>query len=175
MQRPSERELLWMRRVRDLSHMLASERQVDKLLPRILDAAIELTGAERGFLVRLRDSQAGGRLRFKVDVARGFNKSSIMGSGARFSRTVVQRVVERGGGLVTTDEQDEDVLAVSSVRHDAVLSIVCVPLCLRGETRGALYLDHRFRDEAFTAEDLPLLQTFADQAASGRGACRRSI
>lgn len=161
-----DREILWLRRVRDLSHLLASEQDVRKLLPLILDAAIELADAERGFLVRVRGRKPDGGFKFKVEVARGFDKATLSGSQAHVSRTVVRRVVEREeDGLVTTDSGDKDVLDISSVQARRVLSIICVPMRLRGETRGVLYLDHRFNKDAFGERDLPILRTFADQAA----------
>lgn len=161
-----DREILFLRRVRDLSHLLAQERDLRKLLSLILDAAIELIGAERGFLIRVEGRKPEGGYKFKVEVARGFDKATLAGSGAEVSRTVVKRVVEgEGEGLVTTDEGQADVLEVSSVQARQVRSIVCVPMRLRGEVTGVLYLDHRFTAGAFTSEDLPLLLTFADQAA----------
>ncbi|MBL4850494.1 MAG: sigma-54-dependent Fis family transcriptional regulator [Planctomycetes bacterium] len=161
-----EREILFLRRVRDLSHLLTQERDFKKLLGLILDAAIELINAERGFLVRVQGRKPDGGYRFNVEVARGFDKASLSGSASEVSRTVVKRVVEGDGlGLVTTDEGHRDVLEVSSVQARQVRSIVCVPMQLRGEVRGVLYLDHRFSSTAFTAEDLPLLRTFADQSA----------
>ena len=46
-----ERELAWLRRLRDIMSLVAAPRGERQLLPVILDAAIELTQAERGFLV----------------------------------------------------------------------------------------------------------------------------
>jgi len=161
-----EREILFLRRVRDLSHLLTREKDLKSLLGLILDAAIELIEAERGFLVRVQGRKPDGGYRFNVEVARGFDKASLSGSASEVSRTVVKRVVEGEGiGLVTTDEGGADVLDVSSVQARQVRSIVCVPMQLRGEVKGVLYLDHRFSAGAFTAEDLPLLRTFADQSA----------
>lgn len=161
-----EREILFLRRVRDLSHLLTREKDLKSLLGLILDAAIELIEAERGFLVRVQGRKPDGGYRFNVEVARGFDKASLSGSASAVSRTVVKRVVEGEGlGLVTTDEGGADVLDVSSVQARQVRSIVCVPMQLRGEVKGVLYLDHRFSAGAFTADDLPLLRTFADQSA----------
>lgn len=161
-----EREIQFLRRVRDLSHLLTRERDLKSLLGLILDAAIELIAAERGFLVRVQGRKPDGGYRFNVEVARGFDKATLSGSASEVSRTVVKRVVEGEGlGLVTTDEGAADVLNVSSVQARQVRSIVCVPMLLRGEVRGVLYLDHRFSSGAFTEEDLPLLRTFADQSA----------
>jgi len=161
-----ERELVWLRRVRDVCRRLAEEEDPQALLPLALDAAIEVADAERGFLVRVLGRRPDGGFKFRVEVARGFDKASLQGSRGSVSRTVVRRVLERGGrGLVTTSDGDRDALEVSSVRDRRVRSIICVPLRLRGEAVGVLYLDHRFTAGAFTEADLPALSTFADQAA----------
>jgi transcriptional regulator with GAF, ATPase, and Fis domain len=55
-----------------------------------------------------------------------------------------------------------------------VLSIACMPLLLRGEVQGVLYLDHRFAPDAFTETDLPVLMAFADQALLVLEAARRA-
>ncbi|MCA8924995.1 MAG: sigma 54-interacting transcriptional regulator [Planctomycetes bacterium] len=160
-----ERELLWLRRVRDLSQALADETRAEDLLPLILDSAIEITEAERGYLVRVTGRQPDGRPACRVESARGFSQTRLRSAEGDVSRTVVQRVLDSGEGLVTTREEDADVLEVSSVQANRVVSILCVPLRLRGEVRGVLYLDHRLHGAAFSTEDLPILRTFADQAA----------
>jgi transcriptional regulator with GAF, ATPase, and Fis domain len=156
----TERELKWLRQVRDVSQRLASETEMSTLLPFVLDAAVEITGAERGFLVLLGNGAA------KVKEARGFDRTELAREVANISRTVVERVLERQtDGLVTTSERDRDVVDVTSVKERRVVSILCVPLRLRGEIRGVLYLDHRLTRGAFTEADLPILRPFADQAA----------
>ena len=160
-----EHELAWLRRVRDQAHRLAAERDPERVVPQILDGAIELAGAERGYLVRVLGAKPEGGYRFRVELARGFDQASLEGRAADVSRTAVRRVVERGQALLTSDQGDQDVLDASSVQERRVLSIACVPMRLRGATLGVLYLDHRHAHRAFTQEELPLLQTFADQAA----------
>ncbi len=164
--RPSDpdRELRWLRRLRDLTHRLARERERRRLLPGILDAAIELAEAERGYLV-LVTPRPGARPKLKVEVARGFDQEALQGAAGKVSRTVVERVLEQGRGVVTTREEDRDLRDVTSVADRRVLAILCAPLRLRGEVRGVLYLDHRFRPDAFVEADLPLVEAFADQAA----------
>jgi transcriptional regulator with GAF, ATPase, and Fis domain len=158
-----ERRLGWLRRVRDLSHALATELDVRALLPRIVDAAVEVGAAERGFLVRLSPGGEGPPIR--VEAARGFDGEQLAGPAGKVSRTVIQRVLQEQRAVLTSSEDDEDLVEVSSVRRRRVRSIVAVPVSLRGEIRGALYLDHRFEHEAFSADDLPLLELFASQAA----------
>ena len=43
---PADREILSLRRLRDLSHKLVTETELSRLLPMILDAAIELQNTE---------------------------------------------------------------------------------------------------------------------------------
>ncbi|MEZ6185901.1 MAG: sigma 54-interacting transcriptional regulator [Planctomycetota bacterium] len=160
------RELEWLRRVRDLSQALAAEKSPTRLIPRILDAAIELSRAERGFLVLLRGKDSSGRPKVKIEAARGFDQVNFDRSALQVSQTVVERVLMRDtDGVLTSSEDDRDLLEVSSVREHRVVSIACVPLKLRGETKGVLYLDHRFTPGVFQPEDLPLLNSFASQAA----------
>jgi serine/threonine-protein kinase PknK len=162
---PSERELDWLRRVRDLCQRLASEREPKSLLNLILDSAIELTGAERGYLVEVTSREDDEEPHVKILCARGFARGALRGAVGDLSRTVVSRALEEKRALVTSSDQDRDVLQVSSVVFRKVLAIACAPMFLRGHPRGVLYLDHRFREKPFLEEDLPYLQTFADQGA----------
>lgn len=155
-----DRELIWLRRARDLSHRLAEARELAPLLPLILDSAIELAGAERGFLVRV---QPGAGLR--VEVARGFDGQTLQSTAGAVPRRVVEEVLKKDAGVVTTREEDRGLLDATTVRERRVLAILCVPMRLRGRTVGVIYLDHRFRPDAFHPGDVEPLRVFADQAA----------
>jgi len=153
-----EREVEWLRRIRDFAHALHVAASPAALPDRVLDAAIELTGAERGFLVRL----DGGRVR--VLRTRGFDTSLGSAPAAAVSRTAIERVVREDRGVVTTDV-DDDLLGVTSVVERRIESLAAAPLRLRGATTGVLYLDHRSARGLFRPEDLPHLEAFAGQAA----------
>ncbi len=133
-------------------------REPERLLPLILDSAIELSGAERGFLIRL----VGDTIR--VDVARGFDGESLQANSAAVSRRVVQQVITNGEGLVTLEE-DRAILDGTTLRGKRILAILCAPMRLRGKVVGVIYLDHRFLRDPFQRGDLDPLRLFADQAA----------
>lgn len=156
-----QKELTWLRRLRRLSERLSQTREVERLLPKILETAIELTDAERGFLVRF--GRRGPR-DLRVEVALGFDGEALRGATGKVSRTIVQRVVQSGRAVVTSREEDADLLDASSVQARRVRSVACVPMRLRGKLEGVLYLDHRFEHQAFDEHDLPCLEAFADQA-----------
>ena len=160
-----ERELRWLRRVRRFVERLGSEGEEARLHAEVLDAAVELAQAERGYLVRV-DLQADPP-ELSIVAARGFAREELLGDRRDdISSTVVERVLSgEAEGLVTSREEDAYVLDVSSVVERRVRAIACVPMRLRGEVRGVLYLDHRFQRDCFQEADLPYLRLFADQAA----------
>ncbi len=160
---PPDRELTWLRRLQQTLGRVATERDPGRLLPLVLDAAIELTAAQRGFLVRVTPVAAGAaRPKLRIEVARGFDKATLRGAASEVSRTAVDRVLARGGPVLTSGA-DQDVTEVSSVVALQVQSILCVPLRVGDEVRGVIYLDHRDRD-AFQPHDVAVAQAFADQA-----------
>ena len=67
-------ELEWLRRVRDLSQQLGSETDLATLTPRILTAALELTGAQRALLVAVQPPDPGGHAKIKVMASEGFHR-----------------------------------------------------------------------------------------------------
>lgn len=158
-----ERDLAWLRRLRTVSAALAREADLERLFHLIVESAIELTKAERGFLVRLEETPRG--VKKRVEMALGFDGDTLSSPASKVSKTVVQRVVDEDREVLTTVDADSDLMEVSSVQARRVLSIACVPMRLRGKTVGVLYVDHRFDMEAFSPSDLPCLNAFADQAA----------
>jgi len=83
---------------------------------------------------------------------------------------IATAVLDNGEAVLTTNAQtDERFAEIKSVAALRVRSVICVPL--RGTAHdedpliGALYLDHRFQERAFTESDVELGEAFADQAA----------
>ena len=140
---------------------LNSSLDLTKTLGLVMDALIHLTGAERGCLMM---SNQEGRL--EVRAAQSFDQGSVDAHDLELSRTVVQDAVGRGCPVLTTNAQrDPRFSDLESVVGYHLRSIVCVPLQIRDEVIGALYLDNRMRDGVFSEKDLPLLTAFAQQAA----------
>ncbi|MFN7950623.1 MAG: sigma 54-interacting transcriptional regulator [bacterium] len=162
--RAANRTLLDARlmRVLEINRRLASERDRQRLLERILDSAIELAEAERGFLI-VHDGTA-----LEIPVARNLDRETLARPGHLISRTIAERVLASGEPFDSPDAMADTRLAsVGSVHDLRVRSVLCVPC--RGDkgTVGALYLDHRFWADAFGPEDRVLVEAIADQAAIG--------
>ncbi|HBP19833.1 MAG TPA: hypothetical protein DEA08_18830 [Planctomycetes bacterium] len=160
------RELDWLRRVRDLSQRLGSEEDPAVLPGVILDASLELTGAERALLVAARPPDASGRRKVSILDSVGFTRDDLAGNEGALSRSVIESALEGSGrAVLTTRPRDRELLAVSSLISAGVRSVACLPLRVRGALRGVLYLDHRGSEDLFCERELPTLQTFATQAA----------
>ncbi|MEM9067931.1 MAG: sigma 54-interacting transcriptional regulator [Myxococcota bacterium] len=142
-----------------INRKLSSSLEIDAVLHMGIDAAIELTGAERGFLV-LEDEE--GELR--VRVARNLDRERIGRSRSKLSWSLAEQVVATGEPVLTTDAQGDDRFREHrSVHALGLRSVLAVPIPSPDGVRGALYLDNRFRRGRFDEDDVELLLAFADQ------------
>jgi hypothetical protein len=66
------------RQLTEINRQIGKKRNLEDILERVMDAAIELTGAERGFLVlKNPETQVGPVQGFEVKTARHLNQSSL--------------------------------------------------------------------------------------------------
>src|SRR5262249_6062169 len=142
-----------------LYRRLNSAATTQQVLEATMDAAIELTHAERGFLI-LRGEN------LRVRAARNMDKETLGNAGHKFSRNIAARVISRGEALLTIDAADDPRLSTSrSVHAMRLKSILCVPVRTADQVLGAIYLDNRLRVAGFRDEDVELVLSLADQAA----------
>lgn len=145
----------------EVSQVLGKSLDLDEVLNQVMDAVIELTGAERGFLMLI-DSDTELHLR----AARNIERESLEHKDMEVSRTVIQTVVNEGEGVVTTDAQTDPRFAgQESVIIFSLRSILCAPLRMRGQIIGVIYVENRAQSGIFTERDLEMLSAFATQAA----------
>lgn len=152
----SEAELLY--RVLELNKQLLTQGDVDRLLGAILDSAVELTRAERGFLLMH------GPEGLEIEAVHG----PALGDDAhgRFSRSIAESVFLDGEPVITVDAMgDERFNEFVSIHELQLRSVACFPVIFRGEGLGVLYLENRLRTGRFGASDLRVLSAFADQVA----------
>lgn len=146
----------------EVSAKLGTTLDLGELLNLVMDSIIQLTGAERGFLV-LSDEVTG---ELRTMAARNVDQETIAGRSMEISRTVVQRAISNGRGIVTDNAQEDDRFS----GHESVVgyqlrSILCAPLRARGRVIGAVFVDNRLFSGVFSREDLALLEAFTNQAA----------
>ncbi|HEX3050239.1 MAG TPA: GAF domain-containing protein [Aggregatilineaceae bacterium] len=145
----------------EVSRVIGSSLDLQTVLDQVMDAIIQITDAERGFLMLLDDD---GKL--EVRVARNFDQETLESGAFVVSRTITREVVNSGKAVVTTNAQTDPRYAaqVSVVTH-ALRSIMATPLRARGNIIGVVYVDNRIRTGLFSEKDLEVLDAFAAQAA----------
>ncbi|MBX3184752.1 MAG: sigma 54-interacting transcriptional regulator [Polyangiaceae bacterium] len=144
-----------------INRKLSASLSADEVLALTIDAAIELTSAERGFVLL---AEPGGKVR--VSVARNVDREKVGRSHLKFSRSIAERAMRTREPVLTIDaSRDPRFLSNQSVHAMQLKSVVCVPISAGQETLGALYLDNRFRPANFEDGDMALLLAFADQVA----------
>jgi len=138
-----------------------SSLELDEVLQLVMDTIIRLTEAERGFLM-LRDAEG----EMVTRVARNWEQESINPGEFAISRTIIQRVIESGIPVLTTNAQEDPRFGgQQSIVAYNLRSILCVPLKAKTEMIGVIYADNRIRSGIFREAERDLLTVFANQAA----------
>ena len=143
-----------------ISQQINSITEIDELLENIMDIAVETLSAERGFLVLKGDDGA-----LRVRVARNIGHEQAQDMTA-ISTSIIQQVIQNRDPLLTLDAQaDPRFQEAQSVIFQKILSAVCVPFAMKGNTLGAIYLDSRLDRQRFNKKSLDFLSAFANNAA----------
>jgi len=145
----------------NIGQMINSSLGLRRVLEEVMDSLIALMRAERGFLM-LREPAG----ELSVRIARGLDQVNLDEDEFKVSRTVVWRVAESGEPVLTTNAlEDPRFDGHSSIAIYQLRSILCVPLKLKDDLIGVVYVDNRARIGNFQETDLGLISAFADQAA----------
>lgn len=153
---------------------LGSGRVLDDVLALVLDSAIEVTGAERGFIM-LANPGNENELEFKL--ARGRRQQSLPGTSFATSRKIPEEVFRTGDPKILADLLDGELANVHmGTVALGIRNVQCVPLKLvryvdradevAGERRiGVLYLDSREKGSFLSGSTRGALETLATEAA----------
>ncbi len=145
----------------EVGHVINSSLGLNLVLEQVMDSLIALVQAERGFLV-LREADGEPRVR----IARGIDHVDLDAEAFSLSRTIVQRVIASGEPVLTTNAQEDPRFGnEASIVSLQLRSILCVPMKLKEEIIGVMFVDNRAHIGLFKESDLELLSAFADQAA----------
>ena len=174
-QLPDDTQNRWLARARSnlqvmyrtslaVSHTL----DIDELLGRILQLVFEWIEADRGCIMLLDPESK--QLRTKARRDRRIGQTTSMA----ISRTILDYVLDRGEGVITSDAQDDDRFSGGhSVVRTGVREAICVPMQGRYGTVGVIYVDTTVPlgdaieggQRQFTDEHLKLLIAIGHQAA----------
>lgn len=144
-----------------VSRLLGSSLDLQTVLNQVMDAIIQLTQAERGFLMLRNDDGS-----VTVKAARNFDQQTLTSDNFKFSRTVAYQVLDNGEPVVTTNATEDPRFAgQASVVGQSLRSIMATPLRVRGRVIGLIYVDNNAITGLFEESDLEMLDAFTGQAA----------
>jgi serine phosphatase RsbU (regulator of sigma subunit) len=152
---------------------MGSSRVLDDILALVLDSAIDVSGAERGFIMLANPE---GKLEFKL--GRGRGRQLLAGTVFQTSNRIPEQVFLTGHPQIVTDMLEGDLASA----HGATIAmgirnVLCVPLRLvrfaerhdatpHEERRiGVLYLDNRDKGSLASPVTGTALETLANEAA----------
>ncbi len=143
--------------IEKLEQELLGELDLSVLVEKILDKMIQLTSAERGFII-LREKETS-----RVALARNMEHVSLEDSAEQISFSIANEVMEKGEAVLTVDAlEDSRFSVVTSIHHLKLRSILCIPFKNDREVLGAIYLDHRGQSGVFQTALLQGLKPFAE-------------
>ncbi len=139
--------------------LIASEFDLSRRLAAVLDTAVEVLEADRGFIMMRNEDDSS----IHVSVARGMGKE--LESGAP-SMGIARRAAIDGEPVLMADaEFDEQFGMRDSIIRQNILSAMCVPLQVEDRILGSIYVDSRKSRVAFDQADLELFASLASQSA----------
>jgi len=166
-----------LRAILDLARTLQSSFSVNDVLASVVDTALAITGAERGFLM-LRSGQG-----LETRIARHRRGHHLHDSDLRVPREVIHRALQHRRELLSMNFDPMgagDARPQNSIADLELRSAICVPLVrIRtgqgdatsvlssgSETVGVLYMDSRVMAADLAGGNRELLQTLAIEAST---------
>jgi transcriptional regulator with GAF, ATPase, and Fis domain len=144
----------------DFSDKLMHTRDLGELLEALMDAVIEITNADKGFLILLEGES------LDIKVARNVKRENIADAITQLSDSIIAKVVRSRKPVIISDAMHDDEFAsAKSVMHLKVSSVICVPLLDRGRLLGLIYVGNDSIRDLFQETTLRVLTVFASQAA----------
>jgi sigma-B regulation protein RsbU (phosphoserine phosphatase) len=166
-----------LRAILDVARTLQTGLSLQDVLNSVVDAALAITGAERGFLLLRKNGD------LETRVARNRQGATLPASDLRVPRRVIKRALEQRRDLLSMNFDPQGTGEFRPERSVADLelrSVISVPLVriskVRGdatnvlstaeETAGVLYMDSRLTPADLAGGNRELLQTLAIEAST---------
>jgi transcriptional regulator with GAF, ATPase, and Fis domain len=144
----------------DFSARLMEKHNLDDLLDALMDAIIEITNADKGFLILMQNDDV------DVKVARNLKRENIADAVSQLSDSIIDKVVRTRRPVIISDAMNDEEFANSkSVMKLKLSSVICVPLLDKGTLIGLIYVGNDSVVDLFQADTMQALTVFAAQAS----------
>lgn len=145
----------------EISKEINSVHDLNTLLSRIMDLAMQALDAERGFIILCK----GDCQHFETMTVRNIEETEVV-ENPQYSTSVVRQIIQTQQALLSHDALTDDRFKeAESVLALKIRSMAAVPLKLREQIIGVIYVDSTHNRRMFTEKSLEFLTAFANQAA----------
>ncbi|HIA46903.1 MAG TPA: GAF domain-containing protein [Candidatus Hydrogenedentes bacterium] len=142
------------------TQLISSDFDLEQRISDVLDLAMEVTKASRGFLMMM--DEVTGEL--VVKVARDMDDNKMAASSP--SMGIARRAAIDGEPVLMADsDMDSSFGQNESIIMQRIETAMCVPLQVKDRVIGSLYVDARGSGTSFTQEELEMFHAMANQAA----------
>ncbi len=153
----------------EIAYSVNSTLNLDEVLKMIIQKALSVTGAERGFVMLKpldRELVPGADVPpLEVKIARSAKEELHGSDRTSFSQSIVQKAIESGETYVSTNAAEDPVMNTVSVINYAIREVMCAPLRVRDDIIGVLYVDTRQVKGNFKKRDILFFEAISHQAA----------
>lgn len=143
-------------RVNQFSQLIMKSLDLQMVLNNIMDYVVDIAKADRGMLMLRDDSN-----QLIVQVLRTAEGEDLPRDQLlNFSKSFTQKVLDTGRALWVQDAQaDQELSQQASILALDLRTIICVPLKREEEIIGLIYLDRHAINDAFSSQDLDLVES----------------
>lgn len=158
---PSEDEIAAkkLQAVLKITELLMTTYDINEIFKIIMDKAIELTSAERGYLI-LFDSNGEMNVAYTMNMEVEDKQDALK----QVSKTVINQVVEEKRVITIKNAlKDEEYEVQMSIVNLKLKSVMCAPMIVKDKVIGIIYVENRTVPGIFNSEAAELIKFFGNQ------------
>lgn len=145
-----------LRKICEISQIIAKQKDINSLLVEILDQMQEVLQSDTACILILSESETDWEIRAKASGMPDTDSITI-------SRTILHEALQKGMTILTKYPlSDTNLDPSSSIVIEGITSAICAPIKINDRFQGLLLFDRRKRLNVFTSMDLRLASTVAN-------------
>jgi PAS domain S-box-containing protein len=144
--------------LRSIGKLITSLLDLDELLARIVEASVDIAGAEEGYLLLV--DEGTGELYLRA--GQNLGEEHAQGFRVKVHDSIAGSVVKTGKPEIAKSKEGKSLRIKTGYQVKALLN---VPLKVRGRVIGVLGVNNKVSDKAFSKDNLHMLSILADYAA----------
>ncbi|MFP4144327.1 MAG: ATP-binding protein [Phycisphaeraceae bacterium] len=157
---PNQAAAFQLKVIYELTALIGSITDTQKLLEKVMDLTFEYFRADRGFILlqeSVEEKQSPAVVRHRANPKSREAQITV-------SRTIVNYVMRKGVGVLSSNAMNDQRFATGdSVQAYGIRSVICVPIKFKDKLYGVIHLDSQIANYTYTEDQLTLLTAIGVQ------------